>query len=96
MVHPAFSEAMRRVITGDDANGRSLVVIDAPPSAEIGAPGLGVKQAVVLDQVRPGVPVWSLGAESRFPGVPFVVFPGNVGGAATLAGIVSDLVARRV
>lgn len=41
MVHPAFSEAMRRVITGDDADGRSLVVIDAPPSGEIGAPGLG-------------------------------------------------------
>ena len=41
MAHSAFSEAMRRVITGDDANGRSVVVIDAPPSGEIGEPGLG-------------------------------------------------------
>lgn len=32
---------MRRVITGDGANGRSLIVIDGPPSGELGAPGLG-------------------------------------------------------
>lgn len=41
MSHPAFEEAMRRVITGDGADGRSLVIIDGPPSGEIGAPGLG-------------------------------------------------------
>lgn len=41
MPHPAFAEAMRRVVTGDDADGRSLVVIDGPPSGEIGGPGLG-------------------------------------------------------
>lgn len=32
---------MRRVITGDDADGFSLVIVDAPPSGELGAPGLG-------------------------------------------------------
>lgn len=41
MSHPAFEDAMRRVITGDGANGRSLVIVDGPPSGEIGAPGLG-------------------------------------------------------
>lgn len=41
MPHPAFTDAMRRIITGDDADGRSLVIIDGPPSGEIGAPGLG-------------------------------------------------------
>lgn len=41
MSHPSFAEAMRRVITGDGENGRSLIVIDGPPSGEIGAPGLG-------------------------------------------------------
>lgn len=41
MPHPAFAEAMRRVITGDGDDGRSLVIVDAPPSGEIGAPGLG-------------------------------------------------------
>jgi len=41
MSHPAFEEAMRRVITGEGQDGRSLVIIDGPPSSEIGAPGLG-------------------------------------------------------
>jgi hypothetical protein len=36
-----FTEAMRRVITGEDANGRSLVIVDGPPSGEIGDPNLG-------------------------------------------------------
>lgn len=32
---------MRRVVTGETENGRSLVMVDGPPSGEIGAPGLG-------------------------------------------------------
>jgi hypothetical protein len=41
MSHPAFVEAMRRVVTGDGADVRSLVIVDGPPSGELGAPGLG-------------------------------------------------------
>jgi len=41
MSHPAFSDAMRRVVTGEDGAGRSIVIIDGPPAGEIGAPGLG-------------------------------------------------------
>jgi hypothetical protein len=41
MSHPAFTEAMRRVVTGEASGGRSLVIVDGPPSGEIGAPGLG-------------------------------------------------------
>jgi mannose-6-phosphate isomerase-like protein (cupin superfamily) len=37
----SFQEAMRRVITGDDENGQSVVIIDGGPSSEIGAPDLG-------------------------------------------------------
>ena len=36
-----LKEAMRRVITGDDADGRSLIIVDGPPSGEIGDPNLG-------------------------------------------------------
>jgi uncharacterized protein YgbK (DUF1537 family) len=47
--------------------------------------GLGMRRGVVLGQVLPGVPVWQLGPESRFPGLPVVIFPGNVGEAGALA-----------
>src|SRR5438105_12853456 len=36
-----FKEAMRRVITGDDASGNSVVIIDGGPSSTIGDPDVG-------------------------------------------------------
>ena len=36
-----FTEAMRRVITGETADGESVVIVDGPPSGEIGDPNLG-------------------------------------------------------
>ena len=36
-------------------------------------------------QILPGVPVWRLDEKSRFPGLPYVVFPGNVGTDDSLA-----------
>jgi hypothetical protein len=41
MSHPAFADAMRRIVSGDAADGRSVIVIDGPPSGETGAPGFG-------------------------------------------------------
>ena len=42
-------------------------------------------------QVAPGIPCWVLGDESRFPGVPYVIFPGNVGTPKTLADVITLL-----
>jgi hypothetical protein len=36
-----FQDAMRRVITGDNAQGQSVIIIDGGPSSEIGNPDLG-------------------------------------------------------
>jgi hypothetical protein len=36
-----FREALRRVITGDDKDGKSVVILDGPPSSEIGGPDVG-------------------------------------------------------
>lgn len=54
-------------------------------SNDIAVKGLGMKRAIVLGQVIPGVPVWQLGEETRFPETPYVVFPGNVGDEKSLA-----------
>lgn len=53
-------------------------------SSDVGVKALKVKQALVLGQIRPGIPVWKTGEESRFPGIPYVIFPGNVGEVTTL------------
>lgn len=53
-------------------------------SSDVGTKALGVKRALVLGQIRPGIPVWQTGSESRFPSTPYVIFPGNVGEDSTL------------
>ena len=53
-------------------------------SSDVGTKALGVKRADVLGQILAGVPVWKTGSESRFPGIPYVIFPGNVGGDSAL------------
>lgn len=53
-------------------------------SSDIGTKALKVEAARVMGQICPGIPVWKTGAESRFPGIPYVIFPGNVGEEDTL------------
>ena len=64
-------------------------------SSDVGVKALGVKRATVLGQIRPGIPVWQTGAESRFPATPYVIFPGNTGGVTTLREAVEILTGTR-
>jgi len=59
-------------------------------SSDIATRGLDVKRAMVRGQILPGVPVWQLEA-GRYPGLTYIVFPGNVGGEHALVEIVSKL-----
>jgi uncharacterized protein YgbK (DUF1537 family) len=55
-------------------------------SSEVATRALGARRARVVGQLFPGlVSVWGLGDESRRPGLPYVVFPGNVGDEHALA-----------
>ncbi len=53
-------------------------------SSDVGTKALAVKKANVLGQIRPGIPVWQTGEESKFPMTPYIIFPGNVGEITTL------------
>lgn len=53
-------------------------------SSDVGTKALAVKKANVLGQIKPGIPVWQTGPESKFPQTPYVIFPGNVGEISTL------------
>ncbi|MBN2221792.1 MAG: hydroxyacid dehydrogenase, partial [Vallitaleaceae bacterium] len=61
-------------------------------SSDIGTKGLQVKKAKVLGQVKPGIPVWETDEHSKFPKIPYIIFPGNVGQDETLLEIVSMLI----
>lgn len=61
-------------------------------SSDVGTKALAVQKANVLGQIRPGIPVWQTGDESKFPQTPYVIFPGNVGEVTTLKEAVEILI----
>ncbi|MGD9054988.1 MAG: four-carbon acid sugar kinase family protein [Desulfobacterales bacterium] len=60
-------------------------------ASDIATRALSVKKAMILGQILPGVPVWRLGQGSRLAGLPYIVFPGNVGDDHSLIKIVQQL-----
>lgn len=54
-------------------------------SSVIAVEGLKMKKAMVEGQVLPGVPVVIAGEESKWPDIPYVIFPGNVGHANSIS-----------
>jgi len=85
------SEGLVSIVRAISARPRYLVAKGGITSSDVATYGLDVKRAMVMGQILPGVPVWRLGPESRFPGLAYVVFPGNVGDAQSLLRVVQML-----
>lgn len=85
------SQSLVEIVRGLAERPRFLVAKGGITSSDVATRGLGVHRAVVRGQIAPGVPLWSLGAESRFAGMAYVVFPGNVGSEEAVAEVVGKL-----
>jgi uncharacterized protein YgbK (DUF1537 family) len=68
-----------------------LVAKGGITSHQILAEGLRVKQARVLGQILPGIPVISLPNSHQYPSLPYIIFPGNVGDQNALIDIFNKL-----
>jgi uncharacterized protein YgbK (DUF1537 family) len=89
------SNALISVVRGLSMPPRFLIAKGGITSSDIATRGLGVRRALVIGQLLPGVPVWRLGPESKFPGLNYVVFPGNVGNADALVEAVARVDGER-
>ena len=85
------SEGLVKIVRGLSLRPRYLLAKGGITSSDVATRGLDVKRAVVIGQLFPGLPVWRLGEESRYPNMPYIVFPGNVGFSNTLAEVVKAL-----
>jgi uncharacterized protein YgbK (DUF1537 family) len=85
------SDGLCAILRAIATRPRYLIAKGGITSSDLATKGLDVRRALVLGQILPGVPVWQLGGESRHPGLVYVVFPGNVGGADALAEVVASL-----
>ncbi|NQU87885.1 MAG: hypothetical protein HQ541_19220 [Mariniphaga sp.] len=74
------SEGMVEVFKNVKTQPRFFISKGGITSSDILTKSLEVKKAKVLGQIIPGVPIWKLGDESKFPKLLFMAFPGNLGG----------------
>jgi uncharacterized protein YgbK (DUF1537 family) len=81
--------ALVKVLQNIEVRPRYVIAKGGITSSDAATKGLGMKRALIVGQAAPGVPLWRCDEEtSRHTGVPYVVFPGNVGGDDTLAELV--------
>ncbi|WP_371373453.1 four-carbon acid sugar kinase family protein [Sporomusa aerivorans] len=89
-----ISAAVQALVSRLQVTPAFVVAKGGITSSDVATQALHIKRANVLGQIRPGIPVWQTGQESKFPHIPYVVFPGNVGENSTLKEVVEVLLAK--
>ena len=79
------SAGLIQIVSSISVQPRYLVAKGGITSSDVATRALKVRRAMVVGQPLPGVPAWRLGDESRYPGMVYIVFPGNVGSDDALA-----------
>ena len=87
-----ISNAVTSIIGKLSVKPKFIIAKGGITSSDVGTKALRVKKARVMGQVKKGIPVWMTGEESKFPGMPYIIFPGNVGEVSTLKEIVEKLI----
>ncbi len=86
-----IAAALAHVVRDLAVRPRFLIAKGGITASELATKGLGVTRAIVRGQALPGVPVWELDESSLYPGLKFIIFPGNIGEANSLALLVQRL-----
>ncbi len=90
-IQAGVAGALIEIVRGIQSAPRYVLAKGGITSHDVAAKALGVQRALVAGQIIPGVPVWRLGEGSRFPGMGYIVFPGNVGGETSMTDVVRAL-----
>jgi uncharacterized protein YgbK (DUF1537 family) len=85
------SDALVALVRALTVRPRFVIAKGGITSSDVAVHALGVRRALILGQVAAGIPMWRTGSESRWPGLGYVVFPGNVGEPTTLATVIEKL-----
>ena len=86
-----ISDSISRIVSDLSVRPKFIIAKGGITSSDIATKGLSIKKAVVIGQIRKGIPVWRMGEESKFPQMTYVIFPGNVGADSTLCEIIDEL-----
>ena len=83
-----ISQGLVEIVRSMSISPRYVLAKGGITSSDIATQALGIVRAKVLGQILPGVPVWQSGPESRFPDMPYIIFPGNVGSTNAVSEVV--------
>lgn len=86
-----ISNAVTSIVYNLQVQPKYIVAKGGITSSSVGTIGLSVKRATVAGQIKPGIPVWKIGQESKFPDSSYIIFPGNVGTINTLKEVIEVL-----
>jgi len=75
----AISRSIGSLVEALQARPAFFIVKGDAISADLARDALGMERAMVLGQILPGVPVWTLGNETRHPGLAYIIFPTGIG-----------------
>lgn len=89
-----ISDCLAGLVKNLEVKPAFLIAKGGITSNDIAAKGLNIHRGMVMGQILPGVPVWEGDKDSLFSGIPYVVFPGNVGSADSLKKAVEILEGR--
>ena len=82
---------MSEIVGGIGVRPRCIIVKGGATSYAVATKALNVRRAWSPGQAAPGVPAWILGNETLHPGLPCIIFPGNVGNEDALTSLVTRL-----
>ncbi|KAF5657134.1 dehydrogenase [Fusarium heterosporum] len=81
--------ALVSFLQGLQQKPRYIIAKGGITSSDMATKGLRMKRALIVGQAAPGVPMWRCDEpESKWPGINYVVFPGNVGHSDSLFEVV--------
>lgn len=90
-INAAVSDILVGIVKGLTVRPKFMVAKGGITSSDLASKGLLTEKATVLGAIIPGVPVWKMDIKSKFPGILYVVFPGNVGDEKALLDVCDRL-----
>lgn len=82
-----ISDSLTAVVANLKSRPSFVIAKGGITSSDVATKGLAISEAIVIGQIEKGIPVWKAGSSSKFPNLPYIVFPGNVGSKDTLLAV---------
>lgn len=83
-ISKSISDSLVQIVSTLDVKPGFIIAKGGITSSDVATEGIKVKKALVSGQAEKGIPVWKTDQHAKYPHIPYIVFPGNVGENHTL------------